>query len=62
VISRRQRARKKGHTEIVESQERKQQEGRASEEGTNPFRKSSRTGRSEDPQVVEAKKEIKARK
>jgi hypothetical protein len=66
VISRRQRARKKGHAEIVESQERKQQErreeGRASEEGTNPFRKSSRTGRSEDPQVVEAKKEIKARK
>jgi hypothetical protein len=45
-----------------ESSKKEREEGRASEEGTNPFRKSSRTGRSEDPQVVEAKKEIKARK
>jgi hypothetical protein len=51
VISRRQRASKRRHDEIAESKERKQQErkreeGRTSEEGTNPFRKSSRKGRS----------------
>jgi hypothetical protein len=41
-----------------ESSKREREEGRMSEEGLNPFRKSSRT---EDPQV-EAKKEIKAKK
>jgi hypothetical protein len=39
-----------------ESSKREREEGRTSEEGTNSFRKSSRTGRSP------AKKEIKARK
>jgi hypothetical protein len=47
MISRRQRARKRGHAKFAESKERKQQErrqeGRTSEEGINPFRKSSRT-------------------
>jgi hypothetical protein len=41
--------REKGYDEIAESKERKQQEreeGRTSEEGTNVFRKNSRTGRS----------------
>jgi septal ring factor EnvC (AmiA/AmiB activator) len=50
VRSRRQRARKRGHAEITESKERKQQErreeGRTSEKVTNPFGKSFRTGRS----------------
>ncbi|KAH0811327.1 hypothetical protein GEV33_011464 [Tenebrio molitor] len=47
MISRKQRARKRGHAKFAESKERKQQErrqeGRTSEEGMNPFRKSSRT-------------------
>jgi hypothetical protein len=41
-----------------ESSKREREEGRMSEEGLNPFRKSSRTERSQ----VEAKKEIKAKK
>jgi hypothetical protein len=41
-----------------ESSKREREEGRMSEEGLNPFRKSSRP---KDPQV-EAKKEIKAKK
>jgi regulator of replication initiation timing len=45
VISRRQRARKRGHAEIAESK-RVREEGRMSEEGLNPVRKSSRTVRS----------------
>jgi hypothetical protein len=45
VISRRQRARKRGHAEIAESK-REREEGRMSEEGLNPVRKSSRTERS----------------
>jgi hypothetical protein len=44
VISRIQRARKRRHAEIAERKER--EEGRMSEEGLNPFRKSSRTERS----------------
>jgi hypothetical protein len=40
VISRRQRARKRGHAEIAENK------GRMSKEGLNPFRKSTRTERS----------------
>jgi hypothetical protein len=48
VINRRLRVRKRGHDEIAESKERKQQERkrRTPEEGTNLFKKSSRTGRS----------------
>jgi hypothetical protein len=45
VISRRQRARKRGHAEIAESSKREREESRMSEEGLNPFRKSSRTER-----------------
>jgi hypothetical protein len=45
VVSRRQRARKRGHAEIAESK-REREEGRMSEEGLNPVRKSSRTERS----------------
>jgi uncharacterized protein YaaN involved in tellurite resistance len=50
VISRRQRARKRGRDNIAESKEesckREREEGRMCEESTNPFRKSSRRGRS----------------
>jgi hypothetical protein len=50
VISRRQRARKRGHDKFAESKEesskREREEGRMSEESTNPFRKSPRRGRS----------------
>jgi hypothetical protein len=41
-----------------ESSKREREEGRMSEEGLNPFRKSSRTERSQ----VEAKKETNAKK
>jgi hypothetical protein len=45
-----------------ESSKREREEGRMSEEGLNPFRKSSRTERSPRIRGSEAKKEIKAKK